>query len=87
MATQISRRSSKKTGKLEGKIAVVTGASKGIKLAITQALIAAGAHVIAGARASSDELDALVRGGAVEQCEGGFWRVVQTACAATASSR
>jgi NAD(P)-dependent dehydrogenase (short-subunit alcohol dehydrogenase family) len=35
---------------LEGKIAVVTGASKGIGLAATQALVAEGAHVVAGAR-------------------------------------
>jgi NAD(P)-dependent dehydrogenase (short-subunit alcohol dehydrogenase family) len=35
---------------LAGKIAVVTGASKGIGLAATQALVAEGAHVVAGAR-------------------------------------
>jgi NAD(P)-dependent dehydrogenase (short-subunit alcohol dehydrogenase family) len=49
---------------LQGKIAVVTGASAGIGLAICQALVAEGVHVIAGARTSSAELDAL--GGAVE---------------------
>jgi NAD(P)-dependent dehydrogenase (short-subunit alcohol dehydrogenase family) len=43
---------------LEGKVAVVTGASKGIGLAITQALVAEGAHVVAGAR-SVDSLDGL----------------------------
>ena len=49
---------------LEGKIAVVTGASAGIGLAICKALAAEGVHVIAGARTRSAELDAL--GGSVE---------------------
>jgi NAD(P)-dependent dehydrogenase (short-subunit alcohol dehydrogenase family) len=44
---------------LRGKIAVVTGASKGIGLAITKALVAEGAHVIAGARDVGGELGAL----------------------------
>jgi NAD(P)-dependent dehydrogenase (short-subunit alcohol dehydrogenase family) len=41
---------------LEGKTAVVTGASKGIGLAIVAALVEAGAHVIAGARTRTPEL-------------------------------
>jgi NAD(P)-dependent dehydrogenase (short-subunit alcohol dehydrogenase family) len=49
---------------LTEKIAVVTGASKGIGLAISQTLAAAGAHVIAGARNNSDELQALEAAGA-----------------------
>jgi NAD(P)-dependent dehydrogenase (short-subunit alcohol dehydrogenase family) len=44
---------------LTGKIAIVTGASKGIGLAVTTALVAEGATVIAGARSSSAELEAL----------------------------
>jgi NAD(P)-dependent dehydrogenase (short-subunit alcohol dehydrogenase family) len=48
---------------LTGKIAVVTGASKGIGLAISQALAEAGAHVIAGARNNSSDLKALEAAG------------------------
>ncbi|BBY64074.1 SDR family NAD(P)-dependent oxidoreductase [Mycolicibacterium helvum] len=50
---------------LTDKIAVVTGASKGIGLAISQALAATGAHVIAGARHNTDELQALEAAGSV----------------------
>ena len=48
---------------LTDSVAVVTGASKGIGLAISRALVAEGAYVVAGAREASDELTALVDGG------------------------
>jgi NAD(P)-dependent dehydrogenase (short-subunit alcohol dehydrogenase family) len=51
---------------LAGKTGVVTGASKGIGLAVVRGLVDEGARVIAGARTSGPELDGLVAGGAVE---------------------
>ena len=51
---------------LQGKVAVVTGASNGIGLAVTTALAAEGALVVAGSRDGSEELDALVASGAAE---------------------
>jgi NAD(P)-dependent dehydrogenase (short-subunit alcohol dehydrogenase family) len=50
---------------LTDKLAVVTGASKGIGLAIARALMAEGARVVAASRRSSPELDELVNGGRV----------------------
>ncbi|BBZ38960.1 SDR family NAD(P)-dependent oxidoreductase [Mycobacterium conspicuum] len=50
---------------LFGKTAVVTGASKGIGLAVTEALVAAGAHVVAGSRTPGKQLPRLEEGGRV----------------------
>jgi NAD(P)-dependent dehydrogenase (short-subunit alcohol dehydrogenase family) len=48
---------------LGGKRAIVTGASKGIGLAVAQTLAAEGAYIIAGSRGSSDGLRDLVAAG------------------------
>lgn len=50
---------------LEGKVVVVTGASQGIGLAVARAFSGEGARVVAGARSSSPELDALAAEGDV----------------------
>jgi NAD(P)-dependent dehydrogenase (short-subunit alcohol dehydrogenase family) len=52
---------------LTGKRVLVTGASKGIGLAITGAFVAEGAQVVAGSRSVSDELRELIDGGQVRQ--------------------
>jgi NAD(P)-dependent dehydrogenase (short-subunit alcohol dehydrogenase family) len=54
---------------LEGRVAVVTGASRGIGLAVTRALAGEGVRVVAGARASSPELDELAKAGSVDVVE------------------
>jgi NAD(P)-dependent dehydrogenase (short-subunit alcohol dehydrogenase family) len=51
---------------LEGRIAIVTGASRGIGLAVTRGLVAEGVRVIAGARKSTAELDELAGTGQVQ---------------------
>ena len=50
---------------LQDKIAVVTGASKGIGLAVTRALVTEGVTVVAGARSAGTDLPALVTNGLV----------------------
>jgi len=52
--------------RLSGRVAIVTGASKGIGLAITKALVSEGVAVVAGARDPSAELDGLAASGAVK---------------------
>jgi NAD(P)-dependent dehydrogenase (short-subunit alcohol dehydrogenase family) len=52
---------------LDGRRAVVTGASRGIGLAITRGLVDEGVRVIAGARTSSPELRELAEGGGVRE--------------------
>jgi NAD(P)-dependent dehydrogenase (short-subunit alcohol dehydrogenase family) len=52
---------------LSGKHALVSGASKGIGLAITRALVAEGATVVAGARSGSADLSELAAGGQVHE--------------------
>src|SRR6185437_7319186 len=54
---------------LRGQVAVVTGASRGIGLAVTRALVASGAQVVAGARKSSAGLEELAADGAVRIVE------------------
>ena len=44
---------------LEGKVAVVTGATKGIGLAVTRTLLQEGAHVVASSRTRTPEFDAI----------------------------
>jgi NAD(P)-dependent dehydrogenase (short-subunit alcohol dehydrogenase family) len=54
---------------LQGKVAVVTGASKGIGLAVVHALREEGVTVVAGSRHGSAELSTLVEAGGVESVE------------------
>ncbi|MEV5691652.1 SDR family NAD(P)-dependent oxidoreductase [Micromonospora globbae] len=49
---------------LQGKVAIVTGASKGIGLATVSALLDEGAHVVASSRTRTPELEALTARGA-----------------------
>jgi NAD(P)-dependent dehydrogenase (short-subunit alcohol dehydrogenase family) len=69
---------------LASKVAIVTGASRGIGLAVTRALAESGATVVAGARETSPELDDLAGLGVVAvkvdlNTDTGPGRLVQTA--------
>jgi NAD(P)-dependent dehydrogenase (short-subunit alcohol dehydrogenase family) len=55
--------------RLNGQTAIVTGASRGIGLAVTRGLVAEGVRVTAGALKSSAELDQLADGGMVRVVE------------------
>jgi NAD(P)-dependent dehydrogenase (short-subunit alcohol dehydrogenase family) len=55
--------------RLDGQTAIVTGASRGIGLAVTRGLVAEGVRVTAGALKSSAELDQLAGGGLVRVIE------------------
>jgi NAD(P)-dependent dehydrogenase (short-subunit alcohol dehydrogenase family) len=50
---------------LSGRLAVVTGGSRGIGLAVTRALVAEGVQVVTGSRSISSELQELAAGGRV----------------------
>jgi NAD(P)-dependent dehydrogenase (short-subunit alcohol dehydrogenase family) len=50
---------------LQGRTAIVTGASRGIGLAVVRGLVDEGVHVVVGSHGSSPELDELVEAGSV----------------------
>src|SRR5260370_2793021 len=54
---------------LTDRVAIVTGATRGIGLAVVRALVDEGARVIAGAKSSSEELEELTKTNAVEAGE------------------
>ncbi len=54
---------------LTGKVAIVTGASRGIGLAVTRTLVEEGAQVVAGARSVTGDLASLAEAGSVHPVE------------------
>ena len=63
ISLQTARKGKRMDLGLAGKTAIVTGASRGIGLAITETLIDEGAHVIAASLKGSDRLDELASAG------------------------
>lgn len=55
--------------RIKGQVAVVTGASKGIGLAIARGLADEGVHVVAGALSSSADLDELSQRAGIQVVE------------------
>jgi NAD(P)-dependent dehydrogenase (short-subunit alcohol dehydrogenase family) len=51
---------------LQGRVAVITGAGRGIGLAVTRAFVSEGAHVVAGSLKSTPEIEELAAIGSVD---------------------
>ena len=82
---------------LTDKVAVVTGANKGIGLAITEALVAEGAYVVAGSlstenldgleRVTPVAVDLLAEDGPARSCRRRSTSTADSTCSSTTSER